>query len=410
MNVWILNHYAGTPHDPQITGSYDLGKELIKKGHTVTIFASSFRHRQLKDDRLRPGETSKIEHYDGVCFIWLKTFPYQRNDWRRVVNMLSYAWRSCWIGVRWGERPDVIIGTCPHSLAVAAAYVLSWLKRSRFFFEVRDLWAQTLVDSAVLSQRHPITVGLRYLEKFLFRRAERIITLLPHLYDYTRLIGIPDDRVTWIPNGVDLSHFGAIHKVVRKASDTFTLMYVGGFASYNSVSTILEAAALLQEDGAKEIKFVLVGSGPQKSALMQWAAEKQLRNVEFVPPVPKTDIPKVMEAADAFVYVVKNLSVLRYGLSPQKLYEYMAAGRPIVCAAAASNNPVSEAKAGLTVPPEKSEALAYAIRQLVAMSPMERERMGSNGFEHVKRYHDMAILGRRLEELIVAGSGYKGPK
>jgi glycosyltransferase involved in cell wall biosynthesis len=102
--------------------------------------------------------------------------------------------------------------------------------------------------------------------------------------------------------------------------------------------------------------------------------------------------------------------VLRYGISPQKLYEYMAAGRPVVCAAAASNNPVHEAKAGLTVPPEKSEALAYAIRQLVAMSPMERERMGSNGFEHVKRYHDMAILGRRLEELIVAGSGYKGPK
>jgi len=396
MNIWILNHYAGTPDDNQTTGNYELGRQLVKKGHVVTIFASGFGHRGWRDEKLKSEEVCKVEYYNGVRFIWIRTVPYRRNDWRRAANMLSYTWRSCWAGMRMRERPAVVIGTCPHPLAVASACVLSGLKRSRFFFEVRDLWAETIVDSEVLSRSHLITRVVKWVETSLLRRADRIITLLPHIYQHTRAIGIPDERITWIPNGVDLEAFRAIPKVTTKGSRVFTVMYVGGFARYNGVSTILEAAGILRDRGANHVKFVLVGDGPEKVKLMQRAAELHLTNVEFSGSMPKREIPRAMQAADAFAYTVRSISELRYGISPQKLYEYMASGRPVVFAADAPNNPIEEASAGVTVAAENSEALAQGVLQLERMSDEERDRMGRNGIEYVRRYHDVSMLGDRL--------------
>jgi len=98
MNIWILNHYAGTPDTMPATRPYDLSRELIKRSHSVTIFASSFCHHEFVEERLQPGERQKTENCDGVRFIWLRTFPYKGNNWRRVINMLSYAWRAFWVG------------------------------------------------------------------------------------------------------------------------------------------------------------------------------------------------------------------------------------------------------------------------------------------------------------------------
>ena len=401
MNVWILNHYADTPHQ-QATRSYDLGKQLVIKGHQVTIFASSFSHYRFTEEQLQPGEKWKVDNYDGVRFIWVRTTPYKGNTWRRAVNMLSYAWRAFWVGARLEERPDVIIGTCVHPFAPLSAYLLSVLKGSRFFYEVTDLWPQTLVDMGALSERNPITWGLRLLERFLFAKSEKIISLLPYVAEYLKGNGIPGEKAVWIPNGVDLSIFENLRTYDGGTSDAFTVMYLGGHSSYHGLEVVLDAARILQEEGWNGVRFVLVGDGAEKPNLVAYSDELGLQNVEFRGLVPKRELFKVLGEADALVYCFRRLPLLKYGVSPVKVFDYLASGRPVLYAVDGSNNPVAEAGAGITISPEDPMALAKAVKKLVSMGPEARIRMGSQGLEFVKRYHSIGALADRLESALSA--------
>ena len=399
MNIWVLNHYADSP-DRQATRSYDLGRELVSRGRQVTVFASSFSHYTLKDDKLQEREQSRVEQLNGVKFIWVRTRPYSTNNWKRVVNMLNFAWRSYRIGRKLQDKPDVVIGTSVHPLAPLAAYRLARRNHARFFYEVTDLWPETLVDMGVLSRRSPVTWALRRLEKFLFRRAERIISLLPYAYEYIERLGIPRDKIVWIPNGVDLRNFANIETYNGGNGDYFSVMYLGGHSPYHGLDVILDAAAALQKANNNQVRFVLVGDGSEKPRLMRRAQEMGLDNVEFGPVVPKQELYKEIGKADALIYTFRDLPILRFGMSPVKIFDYLASGRPILYAARGRNNPVEEAAAGVTVLPEDSEALARAIQEITDLSPEERIQMGKNGQAYVQARHDISVLGARLEEAL----------
>src|SRR6185312_13734923 len=167
LNIWIFNHYADSPDRPT-TRSYDLGKQLVERGHQVTIFAAGFSHYNFKEQRLKPGEKSREENWNGVRFVWLKTFPYRRNNWRRVLNMLTYGWRAFLTGRAMRQKPDVVIGTSVHPLAAFAACMVARKRRARFFFEVTDLWPETLIEFGMLRRSGLPARCLRALEKFLY--------------------------------------------------------------------------------------------------------------------------------------------------------------------------------------------------------------------------------------------------
>lgn len=400
MNIWILNHYAGTPETTLATRPFDISKELVKRGHKVTIFASSFSEYAFRELRLQPGEKWKEEICDGIRFIWLRTFPYSRNNWRRVLNMLSYTWRAFWVGMGFREKPDVIIGTCVHPLAVLAAYKLSIFKKSRFFFEITDLWPQTIVDMGALSERNPIVWGLRILEKFLYQKAERIITLMPDADKYITGLGISRDKIVWIPHCVDMSRYSGLKLYNGGISDVFTIMYLGRHGLANALEVILQTAKLLQDKGKNNIKFVFVGDGAEKASLVRLSQNLSLQNMEFRNQVPKHEVVRVMGEADAFILSLRDAPLYKYGISLNKLCDYLASGRPTLYVGESSFNPVEEAEAGITVPPENPEALAQAITKLVAMKPEERIHMGKNGLKYVKKHHDIRMLADRLEALL----------
>ena len=163
---------------------------------------------------------------------------------------------------------------------------------------------------------------------------------------------------------------------------------------------MLEAAALLQEGGKNQFRFVLIGDGLEKPNLIRQAQELKLSNVEFRPMVPKPLIPKVMEDADALINVFRDLPVLRFGTSSLKIFDYLASGRPILNAVAGRNNPVSEADAGITVLPENPVALAQAVEKMADLAPEERVQMGRNGYTYVKTNHDTRKLAAALEQIL----------
>jgi len=405
MNIWIFNQYAHPPDLPGGTRHYDLGRELVKRGHQVTIFATSFHHYLHRETRLQPGEKWKIEVIDGIKFVWLRTPPYQRNDWRRVRNMVTFALRAWWLGRRLPElipeieKPDVVIGSSVHLLTPLAAYWVARHYRVPFLMEVRDLWPQTIIDMGELSQHHPITKALQALERFLYRRAARIITLLARADKYITACGVPREKIVWIPNGVDLSRFEGLEPYVA-SENGFRVFYLGAHGKANALDTVIQAARILQDRGYRDIRFILVGDGPEKPRLMALAEEIRLHNVEFRGPVPKSAVPKTLFAADATLFVLHNLSLYNYGISLNKLFDYLAASKPLILVGRPANNPVEEAHCGLAVPPQDPEALAEAVIQLYRMSPEERAEMGKRGREYVEKYHDIRKLAAQLESVL----------
>jgi glycosyltransferase involved in cell wall biosynthesis len=407
----MLNHYAHPPDSPGGTRHYDFARELVKRGHQVSIFASSFSHRTRKDERLTKKQNYRREQVNGVEFIWIKTRPYHKgNDWRRVLNMLSYGWRIVYLGRRLKEKPDVILASSPHPFAGLAGWLLSKLKRARFIFEVRDLWPQTFVEMAGYSDKS-LTVRLtRLLEKFLYRRARKIIVLLPKASEYITGLGIPANKIFYIPNGVSPELFsGATAKLPKrldkliselKSGGTAIVGYTGAHGIADALDTIIEAAKLLQDQGVDKIYFLLVGEGPEKKGLREKADRLGLMNLSFFEPIPKNAMSKFLRAIDITVVSLKKSEMWRYGTSKNKLFDYMMCARPIVWAIDALADPVAEANCGLTVPAEDSAAMAQAIVKLCSLSNDERREMGMRGHEYIMKYQAIPVLADRLLEVM----------
>jgi glycosyltransferase involved in cell wall biosynthesis len=410
MKIWIVNHYADTPDRPS-TRTFDLSRQLVQRGHSVTIFAAGFSHYSFKEERIGAGETQREEDWSGVKFMWLKTFPYHDNGWRRLANIVSFAWRAFRAGRRSSERPDVIVGVTVHPLAALSAYFLSVAQGARFFFEVTDLWPEALIDIGALSAKNPIAWMLRALERFLYQKAEKTIMLWPFAHEYTSALGIPKDKIVWIPHGVDLSRLEELKAYDGAKAPPFTVMFLGGQSKYHGVDVILEAAQILERQGEQRVRFVIVGGGAENARLVRQAKEMNLQTVEFRPQVPKSEIGKVMSEGDAFVFHIRELASLRkYGISANKLYDYMSSGRPIIYAVNSRNNPIEEARAGVSIPAEDPKALAEAVLHLVSLTPEERVEMGQNGLEYLLQHHDIRLLAERLEQVLQGSNVDRAPQ
>lgn len=403
-NIWILNHYAKTPDMPGGTRHYDFGKELAKRGYKVTIFASSFHHNQHKELKLTKNEKYKIENIDGINFVWIKTFSYRKNDWRRMINMISYMWRVYWLGKKITKidknigKPDIIIGSSVHLLAALAAYWLSKYYKAKFIMEVRDLWPQVLIDMRRFKENNPIIKILQILEKFLYKKAKKIIVLLPRAEEYITLLGIEKVKIRWIPNGVDISRFPEIHN--KKGDDSiFKVIYFGAHGIANALEYILMAAKIIQNKNYKDIIFSLYGNGTEKKRLIEYKEKIGLKNLEFHSPIPKSEVYKVISNADVLLCTYKYHDTLRYGTSLNKLYDCMALAKPIIYTSKEKNNIVNISKCGITIPFENAQAMANAILTLYQKSSAERKEMGKRGREYVEKYHSIPVLVDKLEKV-----------
>ncbi len=399
MNIWILNHSAVTPDLPGGTRHFDTGKELVEKKHNVIIFASDYHYTLRKYIKTKKAEIFKKEYIEGIEFYWIRTFPYSKNNWRRVVNMLSYFFKIIYVGIKIKEKPEVIVGSSVHLPAVLAAYILSKIKRSKFIFEVRDLWPQTLIDLGNYKKNNIFIIFMRKLEKFLYIKAKKIITLLPKASEYITKLGIPGEKIVWIPNGVDLKMFR--NRPKRKSTNNhFLLMYIGAHGKANVLEVILDAAKIIQDKRINDIKIEFVGDGPEKLNLINKANKMELKIVEFKEPVPKKRIPEIMESPEIFILCLEDTPLYKYGISLNKIYDYLASGKPIIFSGSSINNPVEKAEAGLTVPPRNPQALAKGIINLYNLSAEEREEMGRKGIKYVEKYHSIEKLADKFLEAI----------
>jgi len=392
--IWILNHYGQEPGGPGGTRHYSLARHLLDSNWRSVVISASTEHNTGRQ-RLLAHENTRLETFNGVPFLWVRTPKYKGNGIARIKNMLAFSWKS-WLPAttRQLPRPDVVMGSSVHPFAAVAGLLLARRFRVPFLFEVRDLWPQTLIGMGKLSSTGIPARLMKGLEKWLYRNATRIIVLLPRAQDYIVPLGIPENKIVYIPNGVEVN---GIPKSANP-SNTFTLMYFGAHGNANGLETLLLSMKTLVQQGRDGgLRLRLIGDGAQRRSLIVMANQLGLLNVSFEGAVSKSEIPNLAAQADAFIISVLDLpNLYRFGVSMNKLFDYLAANRPIILAGNIPQNPVAESNSGITVAPNNPEELADAIATLASLSIAERTRMGAAGFEFVKANHSFALLAKRL--------------
>ena len=400
--IWIVNQYTGSPRHGMEYRHFYLGRELARRGHEVVVLSGSYSHLFARQPDAPDAYT--VEDIDGMRYCWVRVPPYDRAiSVGRVVNMLAFALRLVRLPTDRLPRPDAILVSSPSLFPILNAS--RWARRwgARLVFEVRDIWPLTLRELGGLRRLHPLVVAMQWCEDYAYRRADRVVSVLPGAARHMVSRGMDARKFHYVPNGISLNGAhapGPPPEAVARAirPDAFTVGFVGTLGTANALETLVDAARLLEREA---VQIVVVGHGPQREALLARAAG--LSNIAFVGSIPKEQVAAALAVFDACYVGYRRSSLYRFGVAPNKLYDYMAAGRPIVFAADAFNRPVDDADCGRSVPPEDPEALAMAIRDLAATPPAERDRLGANARTFVAARHDYAVLADELAEILLAG-------
>jgi glycosyltransferase involved in cell wall biosynthesis len=404
MNILLINHYAGSVLHGMEYRPYYLAREWVRAGHRVTIVAASASHVRTQAPRM--GRRARMEeNIDGIDYVWLATPTYRGNGAARVRNMAAFLWR---LGAAGGQlartvRPDAVIASSTYPLDIWPAARIARRARARLLYEVHDLWPLSPMELGGHSPRHPFIMLLQAAEDFACRRADAIVSILPKVSPHLEAHGMAPHKLHLVPNGVDPDEWHGSPAPLPARLDIvldglrqqgrFIVGYAGTHGVANALGTLLDAAHRLR---GHPVAFVLVGSGPEKPALERRAAELALDSVHFFDPIPKSQVPALLQRFDVAYIGWRRQALYRFGISPNKLIDYMMAGRPIVHAVEAGNDPVMEAGCGLTVAPDDSRAIADAVLAVQALDAATRDALGRRGRAHALANHTYPVLGQRF--------------
>lgn len=395
MNIWIINHHALTPDMSGGTRHYDFAKELIDRGNKVTIVSASIHYATYKEMREYGLNDFIVENIDGIEWIWIKTPPYRGNGIDRIKNMFSFMLGANRIIPKLNlAKPDIIIGSSVHLFAVLAAYKLSQKYKVPFVMEVRDLWPQTLIDMGI-SKWHPFIILLGWIERFLYKRADKIITLLPKAHLYMEKLGIKKEKIVWISNGTSIKNFEYTEKF---DSSKFNILYTGSMGIANDLSVLVDVANALKYNSC--IHFTIIGNGTMKQGLIDKAKNLNIENITFLDPMAKSEIYDYLHSADLLYVGLKNLPLYKYGMSMNKIYDYMSVAKPILFVSDIDENIVELAKCGFVVKNPDIENIADKIKEISQMSGLELEILGKNGYDYMVKNFSIKVLCDKLENTL----------
>ncbi len=391
MHILLIHQAFAALDEPGGTRHHELARHFSQQGHQVTIIASSISYLTGDEQRKRVRkETDEL----GVTIIRSYTLPLlHRSFFWRVFSFLSFMISSFFNGL-FVRKVDLVWGTTPPIFQGPTAWLLAKLKGCPFLLEVRDLWPAFAIAVGVLRNKALISLS-EWLEGFLYRQADQVVVNSPGFIEHVKAHGA--QKVTLIPNGADPEMFdpqgdGQKFRETYGLQDKFVVLYAGAHGLSNDLDVLLDAADLLQHD--RLVRIVLLGSGKEKPRLEKSAAQRGLDNILFLPPLPKLEMGEALAAADACLAILMPLELYKTTY-PNKVFDYMAAARPVILAIdGVIRQVVEKADAGIFVPPGNPKALMEAI-QILAADPERCRGMGANGRKLVEsRFSRVEFAGK----------------
>lgn len=403
MNILLINHYAGSPDLGMEFRPYYMGREWIKQGNKVLIVGGSFSHLRKK----QPQEL--FEERDGIKYSWIKLNGYRGNGIGRIISMFSFI-TKLWL---WPKKylhqfkPDVVIASSTYPLDIYPARKIAKKYKAKLIYEVHDLWPLSPMELGGYSKRHPFIQVIQQAENNCYRWSDAVVSMLPKAEEHMIQHGLKKGKFYYVPNGivltdwekpldVPLEHYNLLSQLHRDGK--FIVGFAGAHGIANSLYAVIDAVAMLEKEN---VVLVLVGTGQEKENLIRYVRGKEIKNVYFLQPINKLAIPRLLDNMDILYIGLQKQSLFRFGISPNKMFDYMMASKPIVQAIDAGNNLVEEAQCGIAVEPDNVGEIASAIRQLKLMPEEKRQELGLSGKKFVLTHHTYEVLAQDFLNVMI---------
>ena len=390
-HIWVINQFAGHEQSGWGERHYFMSKYWQDQGYRVSIISGSFNH-MFNNLPYAPHEYN-FERLPYADFIWVKTPIYNPKSVMRFWSMLAFAWKCFSLPAKKiGYPSDIIVSSMPIFPIVSGRRLKKKYNAAKLVFEIRDIWPLTLNELGEVSKWHPISLFIGWFEKFGYKHADKIVSLLPFAADHIVNHGGAVEKIAYIPNGLEaeIMEQDKLSAEIRNSipTDKFIIGYTGTHSLANALEFLVEAASILNSQN--KFFFILVGEGYKKPFLQQQAA--YLDNIKFFPKLPKSQMQDLIKYFDVCFVGRQDSALFDYGVSGNKYFDYMLGAKPILDANNSFGSPAELAGAGIRVKAESGKAIAQGIEMLYAMSTTEREHMGKAGYDYVTQHHSTSIL------------------
>ena len=404
MKIWLVNHYAVPPQYYPLARPSLFAKNLIKMGHDVTIIAASTAHNSDKN-LIKGNEKVKKFTDDGIPYVLIKCSDYQGNGIKRVINILEFARKLPGV-LKTLEQPDAIVSTSFDPLSCYEGIKYAKKHGIKAVAEIADLWPETLVQYNNVSPHNPIVLYLRRIEKSIYLKADSIVFTAAGEYNYIIEQGwqkkIPKEKVYYINNGIDLELFdnNAEHFITKDSElddeKLFKVVYTGSIRKVNDVGGILNVA---KEVKNPRVRFLIWGDGDELPMLKKRVEKEGISNVSFKGKVEKKYVPYIVSKADLNYAHNQPSPLFKYGISFNKIFDYLAAGKPVLCDFPCTYNPVLMGSAGVSIDSANSKEIANQIETFADMNSEQYNQYCVAARETAKEY-DFSSLTEKLLEAI----------
>lgn len=402
MRILFLSHYFPPEVNAPASRTYEHCKQWVQDGHEVTVVTCAPNHpRGIVYDGYRNTLFQRTEK-DGIQVLRVWTYVTANEGFlKRTLNYLSYMLAAVSVAP-FLSNFDVVLSTSPQFFNGLAGYLVSRLKRLPWILEIRDLWPESIVAVGAITNR-PVIRLLEGLESFAYRKADHLVVVTDAFKAHMMKRGIVSKKVTVIKNGVDFSLYKKPPHGSRDLSrelgleGKFVASYFGTHGMAHHLETVLEAAHELRE--WKEIVFLLVGDGAERSRLVTMRDEMKLSNVVLLDQQPKKKMPELWSLSSVSVVLLKK-SALFKTVIPSKIVESMAMERPVILGVEGeSAELVLSAGGGICIEPECSKDLAIQVLKLYR-DPMLCQELGSSGRRYVLEHFDRRVLARQFADVM----------
>ena len=400
---WFINQYSSTPETAMGGRHFYIAQELAKKGHQVYVIAGRYSHL-LRNPKQFSEKYLIEEIMPNFSFVWINLPEYaEAHSKQRVLNWFKFAWTLKGLRNSSLQKPDVVLYSSPSPIGSLAAQYLAKFFKVPFIFEVRDIWPLTLIELGGHSANHPFIRLMQWIEDRSYQKAQFVFSNLFNAVEHMQTRGLDKAKFHWVPNGVSLAEVSAKESLSvdifkQLPQDKFIVGYTGTIGVANAIDDLIEAAQLVSHQ--PKIHFVLVGSGKEKQEMQSRVQDLKLTNISFIDPIPKKQIQSMLEHFDVCYIGWQKNPLYRFGIAPNKLPEYLYAGKPIIHAFSGKGDVVQQANAGITIEAEEPEAIADAVLQLYKLSDFEKSVLGSNGHQYVLQHLEYKMIAEKLEIII----------
>ncbi len=404
MNILYINHYAGSDRHGMEFRPYFMAKRWAQAGNNVTIAASSYSHLRTKNPDMQ-GKRTMEQMLDGVRYFWIAGSEYQGNGVGRIKNMLSFLHGLYKYGdeIAAQGKPDVVIASSTYPLDIYPARKLAEKYGAMLIYEVHDLWPLSPIELGGMSPRHPYIMMMQAAENYCYKHSDYVVSLLPNAQGHMVEHGLKPEKFVCVPNGIvkadweqPMANPPVYYDKLKQYHDEgyFLVGYTGAHGIANALNSFVEAGEQLRN---KKIKLLLVGPGPERDHLKQKVIDLNLADtVELLDPVKRGQVPELLNQMDALYVGLQRQPLFRFGVSPNKLMDYMMAAKPVIFAIDAPNDMVADADCGISIEPEDSTAIANAVQKLASLSKEELANMGERGKKYILEHNEYDVLSKQF--------------